>query len=83
MTTDIARWGNSLAVRIPKTLAERVRLAEGDQVTLEPTSDGGLVIRPSRPRYTLDELVDRITPKNRHGETDWGSEDTAYVRSPT
>lgn len=73
MTTDIARWGNSLAIRIPKALAERTRLSEGDQVTLEPTDDGGLVIRPARPRYTLDELVDRITRKNTHEETAWGA----------
>jgi antitoxin MazE len=34
--------------------------------------NGAIVIRPSRPRYSLDELVRRITPKNRHDESDWG-----------
>ena len=34
--------------------------------------NGTIVIRPSRPRYSLDELVRRITPKNRHDESDWG-----------
>ena len=33
---------------------------------------GAIVIRPSRPTYSLDKLVSRITPTNRHGESDWG-----------
>jgi antitoxin MazE len=72
MTTDISRWGNSLAVRIPRALAERVRLSEGDTVTLEAGENGTLIIRPSSPRYTLDQLVAGITPRNRHEAVDWG-----------
>jgi antitoxin MazE len=72
MTTGISRWGNSLAVRIPRALAEQVKLAEGDTVTLEPGEDGTLVIRPGRPRYTLRELVAGISSRNRHDETEWG-----------
>lgn len=72
MTTDISRWGNSLAVRIPKVLADEARLAEGDTVTLEAGEGGTLVIRPGQARYTLRELVGRITPRNRHRETAWG-----------
>jgi antitoxin MazE len=73
VTTDISRWGNSLAVRIPRALAEKARLAEGDTVTVEAADDGSLVIRPARARYSVDELVRGITRRNRHGETPWGA----------
>lgn len=71
MTTDVSRWGNSLAIRIPKALADQLRLAEGDPVSVEAGDDGSLVIRPARARYRLEELVGRITRRNRHPETTW------------
>jgi antitoxin MazE len=71
--TTISKWGNSLAVRIPLAIARQAGLNEGDSLALLPASDGGLVLRPARRRYELSELVSRITPKNRHQETDWGS----------
>jgi antitoxin MazE len=70
--TRIARWGNSLAVRIPRSVARDARLAEGDRVELDLHKDGGLVLRPARRRYDLNELVAGITARNRPGETDWG-----------
>jgi antitoxin MazE len=70
--TAISKWGNSLAVRIPQPIARQASLSEGDRVALTLASDGGIVMRPTRRRYELSELVSRITPKNRHRETDWG-----------
>ena len=70
-TTQLSKWGNSLALRLPKSVAREARVDEGDTVDVS-VDNGAIVIRPSRPRYALDELVRRITPKNRHGETDWG-----------
>jgi antitoxin MazE len=35
--------------------------------------NGAIVIRPSRPSYSLEQLVSQITPRNRHDETDWGA----------
>lgn len=70
--TQIARWGNSLAVRIPKSVAEDAQLREGEPVTVTVPIEGGLVIKPSRRKYQLRQLVTRITAKNRHEETDWG-----------
>lgn len=72
MRARVAKWGNSLGVRIPKTMAEEVGLDEGASVEVR-VSGRNLVLAPARPEYSLDELVARITPKNRHGETDWGS----------
>jgi antitoxin MazE len=71
-TLNIAKWGNSLAIRIPLPLAREAGLAEGDEVCLGFTKEGHLLLRPVRRRYTLDELVAGIKPGNRHAETDWG-----------
>jgi antitoxin MazE len=71
-TTQLSKWGNSLGLRLPKSVTREVQLGEGDTVQVS-VHKGAIVIRPSRPRYSLDELVRRITPKNRHDESDWGS----------
>ena len=70
--TAVSKWGNSLAVRIPLAIAREAGLSEGDSVALTLDPEGAIVLRPSRRRYDLAELVSRITPKNRHHETDWG-----------
>jgi antitoxin MazE len=70
--TRISKWGNSLAVRIPLAIAKQASLREGDCVALALDSGGGIVLRPTRQKYELSDLVGRITPKNRHHETDWG-----------
>ena len=67
----IARWGNSLAVRIPQPLAEQARLGEGDEVEVS-VSDGALTLRRIEADLQLERLVAAITPENRHDETDWG-----------
>jgi antitoxin MazE len=67
----IAKWGNSLAVRIPKTVAEQARLQEGDAILIE-VPEGQIRLRPAQRIPTLKELVAQITPENRHREIDWG-----------
>lgn len=69
-TTQIAKWGNRLGLRPSKSVAREAQLEEGDTVDVS-VDNGAIVIRPSRPRYSLDDLVRRITAKNRHGESDW------------
>jgi antitoxin MazE len=64
----ISRWGNSVAVRIPRSVLERTRLHEGDTVEVEASEDGGLVLHPVR-RKSLTEMVAAITSENVHGET--------------
>lgn len=67
MVQMIAKWGNSLAVRIPQNLAKEINLTEGSEVDFSIV-DGSLVIKPKkRKRYSLEELVNGITPENRHG----------------
>lgn len=48
MNLNIARWGNSLALRIPADYARRAGLKEGDSMEASLTADGGISIRPTR-----------------------------------
>jgi antitoxin MazE len=66
MTILISKWGNSLAVRLPKQVLEEARLNEGDELDVEATRQG-LVLRPLH-RRSLDEMLAAITPENVHGE---------------
>jgi antitoxin MazE len=70
--TTISKWGNSLAVRIPLAVARQANLGEGDNVNMTLDPDGAIALRPIEKKYELSDLVARITPKNRHRETDWG-----------
>ena len=49
MDTQVVKWGYSLAVRIPKALAERACLSEGDSLELSLTDEGAVLLRPARP----------------------------------
>ena len=65
MTVAISRWGNSLAVRIPKDALEEAGLHEGDLLDVF-SERGKLVLAPHGAPPTLDELIDMITPENTH-----------------
>jgi antitoxin MazE len=68
----VTKWGNSLGVRIPSILAKQIELTEGMQVGISVV-DGKLVIQPEhRRKYTLDELLDGMTPENCHLEVGMG-----------
>ncbi|MBN1121572.1 MAG: AbrB/MazE/SpoVT family DNA-binding domain-containing protein [Anaerolineae bacterium] len=71
MITNIKKWGNSLALRLPKSFAAEIGLDENSEVELIIEADQ-LVIRPVKPA-TLDQLLEGITPDNIHGEVDTGS----------
>jgi antitoxin MazE len=72
MESKIQKWGNSLALRIPKSFADEVSLACGGSVKISER-DGGILIMPiRRKKRTLDEMVSKITKQNRHDEIDSG-----------
>ena len=71
MTTRVQKWGNSLALRIPKPFAEEAGL-EPDSVVDITVKDGALLITPTPKRKRLfQELISGINEENRHGEIDW------------
>jgi antitoxin MazE len=63
MRTQIAKWGNSLAVRLPRKIAEQAGVAEGSSVELQ-IIDGQLRVIPARPIYAIDDLLAGITDDN-------------------
>ena len=72
MRVRVQKWGNSLALRIPKPFAEEAGVHERSELDLT-ASPGRLVgeVVPE-PRYDLRALLRRVTRTNRHGEADFG-----------
>jgi antitoxin MazE len=72
VNTKVQRWGNSLAVRIPKSFAKEVGLMDGSPVEMRLV-DGGLLVEPVSARApSLPELLDGVTASNLHAEVDTG-----------
>jgi antitoxin MazE len=70
--TRIQKWGNSLALRIPKSFATEVGLQRETSVELS-LADGKLVITPvDKPKLTLKQLLAKVTKENLHHEVDTG-----------
>lgn len=72
MKTRMQKWGNSLAIRIPKALATEIGLKEEIEVDVSLKS-GKLVVAPvEKPGVTLKMLLAKITEENVHREVDAG-----------
>jgi len=68
----VKKWGNSPAVRLPAAIMDAAHLVL-DQAVEVRAENGRVIIEPAVPAYSLDDLVARITPKNRHTESDFGA----------
>jgi antitoxin MazE len=74
MKIEFLKWGNSLALRVPKAFAQEIGAAEGKRAELT-VDNGALVVRVAtkrRRRYALESLVNAINEENCHREVDWG-----------
>src|ERR1700726_486311 len=76
MKVAFQKWGNSLALRVPKAFADEIGASDGKAAEMT-VSNGKLVIEITRSRrrtgrYALDKRVAGITRDNRHEEIDWG-----------
>lgn len=69
----LGKWGANLAVRLPRDIASRAGFASGTPVELEARR-GEVVLRAVPPRYTLDELLDGVTPQAMREAFDWGDD---------
>ncbi len=72
MEARVKKWGNSLGIRIPKSVVDEIGLHSEVVVDLL-VKDGQLVIRPKTKTYKLEDLLDLVTLENIHPQTDWGS----------
>jgi antitoxin MazE len=75
MRVEFCKWGNSLAVRIPKTLADTLKVGVDSQAEIA-VENGALVLRPikrpkRKPTYTLEELLRGMTKENVPQEVEW------------
>ena len=68
MEQVVKKWGNSLAIRLPKGIVKTLNLQEGSKVEIK-LENGKIVILPKK---NLKEILDLVSPENLHGETDWG-----------
>jgi antitoxin MazE len=69
--TRVQKWGNSLAVRIPKPFAESLGLQSSTEVEIS-LETGELRVAAARPRWRLDQLLTKVTKRNRRAEIESG-----------
>jgi antitoxin MazE len=73
MNATVQKWGNSLALRIPSSVAKDIHLRPGSAVELT-VEDGTIVVKPAKKRkLSLSKLLSGVTKSNRHSEQDWGA----------
>jgi len=73
MITKVQKWGNSLAVRIPRSVAHDTHLSSGNTVDVAVQNGQIVIARARGHRFHLDELLKGITALNRHSESDTGT----------
>jgi antitoxin MazE len=71
MVGIVNQWGNSLGIRIPQYIASKVGFTAGTMVSIEVVNDT-IVISSAKKKYSLDELLEGVTPELIGGEYDWG-----------
>lgn len=72
MLTKIQKWGNSFAIRIPKTFTSEINLEKNSVIELS-LIDKQILIKPiDIEKYSLKQLLSGVTDKNIHSETDTG-----------
>ncbi len=75
METMVAKWGNSLAVRIPSDIASKAAFRQGDKVSIltDPDHPGRLIVESVKKDVDFDALYAAISPENLHEEVNWGA----------
>ena len=72
METRVRKWGNSLALRIPKPLANQIGLTHNSPVDLSLRGAKLVIVPVKPPGLALDDLLAQVTDHNRHDEVDTG-----------
>ena len=72
MLIKVQKWGNSLALRIPKSFANEIQLKNGSSINLS-IAEGKLIIEPvSEKKYELVDLLQEVKESNIHNEYSFG-----------
>jgi len=72
MKSTVQKWGNSLAIRIPKSFANEINLSQGAEIDLV-LFDNKIQIEPTKKKkLTLSDLLSKVTEENIHQEIDIG-----------
>ena len=73
MNATVQKWGNSLALRIPSSVAKDIQLRPGSSVEVA-VENGSMIVKPAKKRrLTLAQLLKGVTKDNLHAEQDWGA----------
>jgi len=76
MVIKAKKWGNSLAIRIPNSYAKEVNIKEDIPLDLTIENDRLIIVpqknKKKKKKYSLEELLAKVTPENLHGEIDFG-----------
>lgn len=73
MQTKITKWGNSLALRIPKSFALDANLRQNELVDISIDKEKIIITPIGKKEYSLDELLEGVSEDNLHGEFDTGA----------
>lgn len=73
MKVQIQKWGNSLALRIPKSFAVESKIKQGSTVEVSLEKGKIIVFPVAEPEFLLDDLLAKVTAENLHGEIDTGA----------
>lgn len=71
VTTTVQKWGNSIGLRIPKRIADKIGVVNGSEVELQAI-EGKIIVNPVAEEITLENLLAKCKPENRHNEIDFG-----------
>ena len=72
MQTKIKKWGNSLALRIPKSFALNANLRQNELVDMSIEKEKIIITPIGEKEYSLDKLLEGVSEDNIHREIDTG-----------
>jgi len=73
MQTKIQKWGNSLALRIPKSFAINANLRQNETVDLSIDKEKIIITLIGKKEYSLNDLLEGVSENNLHSEFDNGA----------
>ena len=71
MQAQVTRLGDSFAIRLPKQIVDAAKIVDGALVDITVV-DNSIRLSPARPQYSLEALVEQMTPDNQHDLVDDG-----------